>query len=371
MSTDAEALRPTRGWRAAAEDAWRLVGVGLLLVGLFLLAVRLQVILLPLFAGALIAASVIPVADRLGRAGVPRGLAAFLPVFGFVLATIGIVAGVVAFAVDDADHIGEELGETADEFTDWLSEGPLDLDPEEVRDSRKDLEDQAGDTAARWARSGGLVQSTTTVLEVLAGMFLSVLVGFFLVKDRERIGSWVVGLWPDRDHERVRVTAVAAVDALRGYLKGCAALGLVEGVTIGGAVAILASPTLGAPVAILTFVAAFVPIVGAIVAGVLATLLTLAEAGPVAALVVAGIALLVQQLDNDILAPVILGKATQLHPLIVLVGVTAGSTLAGLAGAFVAVPFIAAVTAMSANWFRSPPPTADPADVSGSEAASA
>jgi predicted PurR-regulated permease PerM len=324
-------------------------------VGIFLLAVRLQVVVLPLFAGALIAASVSPIAAWLARKGVPRGLSAFLPVLGIVLVFLAIVAGVVAFAVDDADHIGDELSESADEFASWLSDGPLGLDERDVERNRDDLEQEAGDAADRWVRSGGLLQSTTTVLEVLAGMLLSVLVGFFLVKDRERIGGWFVGLWPPRDHDRVRATATAAAEALRGYLKGCATLGLVEGVTIGGAVALLASPGLGAPVAVFTFVAAFVPIVGAIVAGILATLLTLAEAGPVAALVVAGIALLVQQLDNDVLAPVILGRTTQLHPLVILVAVTAGSTLAGLAGAFVAVPLTAAITAMSAHWLRPAP----------------
>lgn len=355
MSTNVQDVRPTRGWRGAAEDAWRLLGVGLLVVGVFLLAVRLQVVILPLFAGALIAASVAPAAAWLARKGIPKGLSAFLPVLGVAVGFIVIVAGVVAFAVDEADHVGEELSKSADDFAAWLSDGPLDLDRSDVERSREDLEREAGDATDRWVRSGGLLQSTTTALEVLAGMLLSVLVGFFLAKDRERLGAWFVNLWPARDHERVRATTAAAAEALRGYLKGCALLGLVEGVAIGTAVAVFASPGLGAPVAIFTFVAAFVPIVGAVVAGILATLLTLAEAGPVAALVVALIALLVQQLDNDILAPVILGKTTQLHPLVVLVAVTAGSTLAGLAGAFVAVPLTAALTAMSALWLRPAP----------------
>jgi predicted PurR-regulated permease PerM len=183
---------------------------------------------------------------------------------------------------------------------------------------------------------------------------LSVLVGFFLIKDNRRLAESALGMWrPDR-RDRVRATVRAGVEGLRGYLRGCGLLGLVEGVIIGGAVAVLASPSLGAPIAVLTLLAAFVPIVGAIVAGVLAVAVTLAEGGFVAAATVAVIALVVQQLDNDVLAPVILGRNTQLHPLVILVAVTAGGALAGLAGAFVAVPLTAAITAMVGAWRSTP-----------------
>jgi putative heme transporter len=339
-----------RGWRGAAEDAWRLLGIGLLIVGLYLLFVRLDVVLLPVFAGALLATLVAPLAESLHRHGVPEGLAALLSVFGVVVAVLALIVGAIGLAVDDSDHISEQLSESTDEFTDWLVDGPLQMERADVERTREDLGEEAGDAARSWARGGGLAKSTTTAVEVLAGMVLAVLAGFFLLKDRDRLGGWALGLWPEDRRDRVRTTAGAAVEGLRGYLRGCIALGLIESVIIGGAVAILASPSTGAPIAVLTLLAAFFPVVGAIVAGVLAVAVTLAESGFVAALAVGAIALVVQQLDNDILGPFILGKATQLHPLAILVCITTGSALAGLAGAFIAVPLTSAATAAVSTW---------------------
>ena len=349
-----------RGWRGAAEDAWRLLGIGLLLVGAFLLFMRLRVVMLPLFVGGLLATLVAPFADWQRRRGMPAGLAALVAVFGVVVAVLALTVGSVSLAVSDTDEISESVSESADQLADWLVDGPADLDRKDVEQARDDLGDEAGDVARRWARGGGLAKSTTTALEVLAGSVLAVLVGFFLVKDQRRLGASALGLWPEARRERVRATSRAGVEGLRGYLKGCLLLGLVEGTIIGGAVALLASPSMGAPIAVLTLIAAFVPIVGAIVAGVLAVLVTLAEGGLVAAAAVAVVALVVQQLDNDVLAPVILGRTTQLHPLVVLVAVTAGGALAGLAGAFVAVPLTAAVTAMVTTWRAAPASDASP-----------
>lgn len=338
------------GWRRAAEDAWRLLGVGLLLVGIYLLFLRLDVVILPLFAGALLATLVAPFADWQHRRGVPEGLAALLAVFGVVLAVLALIAGAVALVVDDADHIGEQLSDSADEVSDWLVDGPLGLDRSDIERTRDDLGEEAGDTLREWARGGGLAKSTTTAVEVLAGMVLAVLAGFFLLKDRNQLSGWALGLWQADRRDRVRATAAAAVDGLRGYLRGCIILGAIEGIIIGGTVAVLASPSLGAPIGVFTLVAAFFPVVGAIVAGALAVAVTLAQAGFLAALAVGVVALLVQQLDNDILGPFILGRATRLHPLAILVGITVGSTLAGLAGAFIAVPLTSAATAALSTW---------------------
>jgi len=342
------------GWRGAAEDAWRLLGVGLLLVGAFLLFMRLRVVMLPLFAGGLLATLVAPFAEWQRRRGIPHGIASLIAVFGVVIGVLALTVGAVSFAVSDTEELSAKVSDSADEFADWLVDGPANLERADVDEARDNLGEEAGDAAGRWARGGGLAKSTTTALEVLAGAVLSVLVGFFLIKDNQRLAGSALGMWRPERRDRVRATARAGVEGLRGYLRGCGLLGLVEGVIIGGSVAVLASPSLGVPIAVLTLLAAFVPIVGAIVAGVLAVAVTLAEGGFVAAAAVAVIALVVQQLDNDVLAPVILGRNTQLHPLVILVAVTAGGALAGLAGAFVAVPLTAAITAMVGAWRSNP-----------------
>jgi putative heme transporter len=129
---------------------------------------------------------------------------------------------------------------------------------------------------------------------------------------------------------------------LGGYLRGSATLGVIEGIIIGTTVWLVGG-SLAIPVAVITFFAAFVPFAGAIVAGLIAVLVTLVTAGFGGAVVVAVVALLVQQLDNDFLAPWVFGKNLELHPLIVLVAITAGGTLFGAFGAFLGVPVSAVI----------------------------
>ena len=134
-----------------------------------------------------------------------------------------------------------------------------------------------------------------------------------------------------------------------GYLRGTATLGLVEG-TIIGITLLLVGAHLVIPVAVMTFLAAFFPLVGAVTAGVVATLVALVSAGFTQAMIVGGVALVVQQLDNDLLAPYVLGRAVRLHPLVILLSLTAGGAIAGLIGAFLAVPTAAVIIALTAEW---------------------
>lgn len=138
----------------------------------------------------------------------------------------------------------------------------------------------------------------------------------------------------------MRAAAERVWEAAGGYLKGAALLGQVEGIAIGVTLWAVGG-SLAIPVAVITFIAAFIPIVGAIVAGVVATLVALATAGLTPAIIVAVVAFVVQQFDNDLLAPVIYGKSLQLHPLVILLGIAAGGALFGLVGTFLAVPLLA------------------------------
>ena len=128
-----------------------------------------------------------------------------------------------------------------------------------------------------------------------------------------------------------------------------------------GITLLLVGSSLVVPVMIITFLAAFVPIVGAVFAGVVATLVALATAGTIPALIVAGVAIVVQQLDNDLLAPVIYGRAIRLHPLVILLGIAAGGALFGFVGTFFAVPFLAVALNGLDELRRDPSITASPA----------
>lgn len=359
-SARAVAASESSDWRSLAEDAWRLLGIGLLAAGVFVLALRLRLVVLALLVGGMIAVLVAPVADRIGRRRIPDGLAALaglLLVLGLAAATVG---GAVALLVGESGRIADDVDEAVDSLTDWLAEGPLELSEADIEEAREDLGREAGDLAGSWARGGGLMRTTVTALEVLAGALLAVVVSFFFVKDRDHLSAWLLERWEEPERSRVRAAGAAAVRGISTYLQGVVLLGLIEGFIIGGAVALLGSAHEGLLIGVLTFFAAFFPVVGAIAAGVLAIAVTLTTAGPVPALIVAVVAVAVQQLDNDLLAPLIYGHFVQVHPLVVLVALTSGSVLAGVVGAFVAVPLTAMATSARRAWKEHPPEEGEP-----------
>ena len=160
------------------------------------------------------------------------------------------------------------------------------------------------------------------------------------VKDGRGLVAKVVGSVPAERRDVAGRAIRRGWDAAGGYLRGAALLGIVEAIAIGGALFAVGAD-LVAPVMVVTFLAAFVPLVGAVLAGLMAVLVALVTAGSVQALIVAAVALLVQQLDNDLLAPVIYGRALRLHPLVILLGIASGGTLFGLVGTVFAVPVLA------------------------------
>jgi predicted PurR-regulated permease PerM len=186
---------------------------------------------------------------------------------------------------------------------------------------------------------------------VLVGIVLAIVLSVLFLKDGRRFQRWALAHLPPQHHDLTRALAGRAWDALSGYLRGAALLGAVEGVVVGLTLWLLGSPLYG-PMAVLTFIAAFFPVVGAILAGIVATLVALAS-GPADALIMAAVAIVVQQLDGDILAPVIYGRSLRLHPALVVVALSAGGVLGGIAGAFLAVPVTGALSAVAAElWDR-------------------
>ncbi len=177
---------------------------------------------------------------------------------------------------------------------------------------------------------------------MLIGAVLGLIITFFAIKDGDRFLIWARGLLPPRRRELADVLARQAWTTLGGYLRGAALLGVVEGAVIGLALTLVGAK-LALPVAVLTFMAAFVPLVGAVVAGAVAVLVALATAGLDGALILLVVAVLVQQFDNDLLAPLVYGRALNLHPVVVLLAITTGGALFGLLGSFLAVPFTAVV----------------------------
>jgi predicted PurR-regulated permease PerM len=262
---------------------------------------------------------------------------------GFLAVLAGIVALLVPSIVDEFSDLGPTLEQSVDDLEDWLvDDSPFDIERADIENFREEARTWASDNAQ--AQSGTVVSGTVVAVEVLTGLFLALITTFFILKDGHRFNRWILGFVPDHRHSLALRLAARSWQTLGGYLRGSATLGVIEGIIIGTTVWLVGG-SLAIPVAVITFFAAFIPFAGAILAGTVAVLVTLVTAGAGKALIVLIVAVAVQQFDNDLLAPVVFGKNLELHALVVLGAIVAGSTLFGPFGAVLAVP----VTAVAIN----------------------
>jgi predicted PurR-regulated permease PerM len=301
---------------------------------------RLWVIVLPVLLGIFIAAVLWPPAAWLRRHGWPPALAAAtvvlagLLVVGAVitLLAVSITGGVAEVATSAANGIGQ--------IRQWLLGPPLNL----AESRLNELLDQA---TARLQQSLATIASSVLsgVGVVASGVVTAVLalvLAFLFVKDGPRFLPWLRGVAGPTGGTHLSEVLARVWRTLAGFIQVQAAVALIDGVLIGIGLVIVGVP-LALPLAVLTFVGAFIPIVGAIIAGALAVLVALVSNGFTAALIVLGIILLVQQLEGNVLQPILQSRTMQLHAAVVLLAVTAGGSLYGIAGAFLAVPVVAAI----------------------------
>ena len=327
----------------AGAYAWRLIGIGIVGWAVLKLLTALWVLVLASAVAMLLGRALDPVANVFRRLRWPPALVAATTLIGFLLVLAGIVAVLVPTIVDEFSDLGPTLEDAVDDVEDWLvNDSPLDVSRRDIADFR----DEARTRVTEGLESQG---GTVIAFEVFSGLVLSLIATFFLLKDGDRFGRWVLTFVPGERRALIRRLAARSWQTLGGYLKGSATLGVIEGFIIGLTVWIVGA-SLAVPVAVITFFAAFLPFAGAVLAGTVAVLVTLVTAGPGDALIVLVVAVAVQQFDNDLLAPIVFGKNLQLHPLIVLGAIVAGSTLFGVFGAVLAVPVTAVVINVLADW---------------------
>lgn len=336
--------------RRVSDVAWRLLVVLAAIVTVLWLIDKLRVAFLPVFVALLIATLLTPIAVRLEQRGAPPLVAtivAFTLFFG-TLAAFGSL--VIPRVVEEFDGLSATVAEGIDDIEDWLIEGPLGLERDDLNDYQSEVADQAEEFLR--SSTGAIAAGAVAVLEGVAGAVLALVLAFFFVKDGRKFQRWAVDHLPPHRVDLVSALAGRAWRALGSYLQGAAMLGAIEGIALGLAVALVGG-RLAVPVGVLTFVSAFFPIAGAVVAGVVAVLVALVTAGVKGAAVVAVVALVVQQFDNDLLAPIVYGRIIRLHPALILVALTIGGTIGGIMGAFLAVPFAAVGSAvLSEVWSR-------------------
>jgi predicted PurR-regulated permease PerM len=346
VTHDADEGRRVPPWldRLAAWS-WRLLVVAAALAVILWLVGKLWVVFLPLVVAAFLCRILAGPNLRLRRMGWRPTPAAATVLVVFLVAFAGVGALIGVAVAGEVEEIGPTVSEAIDDVEDWLvDDSPFDVDRADIDEFRADAGDRIRDGLE--TSSGSLVSGAVLVVEVFVSLILGLIVTFFALKDGDRLLAWTREVLPEQRRELADRLASRAWRTLGGYLRGAALLGLVEGVII-GITLVAVGASLAVPMAVVTFFAAFVPFAGAIVAGALATLVALATAGTAAAVIVLVVAIVVQQLDNDLLAPVVYGRALNMHPVVVLLAIAGGGALFGLAGSFLAVP----VTAVATNLF--------------------
>jgi putative heme transporter len=341
-----------------AAWSWRLLVVGAAGGLVLYLLILLRVVVIPVIVALFLATLLVPLVHWLEARGW-RHLPAVLTVFlGAVLALAAIVAGLVPLIGNELGTLGQRADEGVVEVQEFIASRPFGLSEADLSRYLDQARQRLTESSSGLTR--GAVAGVTVVGELITGLILTLFLTFFFVKDSERFTRWILDFTADRYRGHLREAGRRSATAVSSYLRGQATVGLVDGVFIGIGLAIVGVP-LVVPLAFLTFVAAFLPLVGAFVAGVLAALVALVTKGLTAALIVVGITVLVQQLEGHLLAPLLLGRAVSLHPVVIILALAAGGILGGIVGAFLAVPIAAVVTA-AGTYLRGGGPVGEPAD---------
>jgi predicted PurR-regulated permease PerM len=330
------------------------VGAAVLVVGVLLWYLAQAVLAVGLLAGALGAALVLtallePTARRLRRLGLPRALAAALTTLTLFGALAGLALLVYSRSTSQLSQLPSVLTVATEQARRWLVQGPLQLDASQVTQVRNVVVERLADATP------SPLAGAATALRLLAAAALVVFTVFFLLKDGARMWRWLLGWTPVRHRAGAEIAGTAAWRTLTAYVRGIVIVATVDAVAIGTALVVLGVP-LWLSLAILTFFGAFLPIVGATVAGAVAVVVTLVLEGARDAVIVLIVVLVVQQVEGNVLHPLIMGRALRLHPLAILCAVTAGGLLLGVVGALVAVPLTAVTySAAQALASRCPP----------------
>jgi predicted PurR-regulated permease PerM len=303
------------------------------------------VILLPIIIGLLITTMLWPATRFLRKHRWPPALAAatvLLLFLGLIAGIIGVIAPQVVGQVEDlADGVTGGLQQVQT----WLAGPPFNLGDGQVDDAVDSIINTVQSNAQNIA--GYAVTGVTAIGNVLVNLLLALVLVFFFLKDGPRWVPWLAAQTGPRAAPHVAALSAKSWSTLSEFIRQQALVGFIDAFFIGIGLWILDVP-LVLPLAVLTFFGAFVPIIGAVVAGAFAVLIALVDQGFTTALIVLGIVLLVQQLEGNVLQPIIQGRGLNLHAAVVILAVTAGSSLYGIIGAFLAVP----VTALIAVVYR-------------------
>ncbi|MBW4042049.1 MAG: AI-2E family transporter [Acidobacteria bacterium] len=350
------------GVRIGGAWAWPIVGILVLVAAVVYLVVLLHVVVIPVLVAVLIAGLINPIKLRLIASHWPKGLAVAAT---FLTLLVVLAALITLVTLTVRSGLGDIQTRTAGAYTSllgFLSSSPLGISATDVQNGVA--------SAAKWVQSNagtllsGALTGASTVGDIAVGVLLSLFLTLFFLIDGAGVWRWLTRLAPKRARAAVDGGGRAAWISVGHYVRVQIVVALIDAIGIGVVALVLGLPFV-VPIAVLVFLAAFIPFVGAIVTGGLAVLVALVYAGPVPAVVMLAGVIGVNQLESHVLQPLLMGTAVRLHPVAVVLAVSSGSIIGGIGGAVFAVPVAAAMNSAvkyiaGGSWKGEVPPPTDP-----------
>lgn len=311
---------------------------------------QVSLVVTPLLLALIVAAALGPVVTWLENHGWPRLLGTFTVLLGILLIIAGAMWLVVAQIAGSWELLSDRTIEGITHLVQWwnstfpqfaLNDGNIQQGWEATREWLSNLN--------YGAVGSGVAAGLGTVGLLATGLVLFLVILFFFLKDGPKIWRFVIRPLQDAQHLRAELMGMRAVSVLGGYVRGTVIVAFVDALLIGIGLLVLQVP-LALPLAVVVFICAFIPVVGATLAGVVASLVTLVTNGFWAALIVAIIVVIVNQAEGNLLSPIVLGRQLALHELVVMLALTVGTVLGGIIGTLIAVPLTAVAWALIKAW---------------------
>ncbi len=330
---------------ALATRSLQLIVVIVLVAGIIWGLRTLSTVFIPIILALILASTFWPVTKWLRARRVPAALAAAIELVGILLLLTG-VGWLITWAVrDEWDELSSSAHDGFEQLVEWTHTLPFSIDQDQLLQWRDQLMD--------WVTSvnvgAGAIAGVGAVASFATGLVLMIVVLFFFLKDGPKIWRFLLRPFHGDALQRAERIGTKVVETFGSYVRGTASVALVDAIGIGIGLWILDVP-LALPLAVLVFLLSFIPLVGATVAGILGALVALVANGPLSAVLVVGVVVLVNQLEGNFLQPVLMGRALKLHALVILLALTVGTVLSGILGAVLAVPLAAVAWGIIKVW---------------------
>lgn len=334
--TSADSVPPTL--KTAAGITWRIL---VLLAGLGVIFVALgsiYIVVVALFLAGFFTALASPIMHFLQqRAHMHKVVALILSILLIALAVVVVLSIVIRSIISEGPDLAASVTQSMTQLQTWLSGPPLNLSADDFNNYLTEVEN--------WGKNFAVDLGTSalgSIGDVVLGGSVFIFGVIFFMMTPSTIWGWVVSWMPRRSRPYINTSGDLAWDSLSGYTRGVVVVALCDSILVFIGLMILQVPMAPALAAIVFF-GAFIPVIGAPIATFFAAIVAFAERGPIVALLVIVLTVIVGSFDGDVMQPLVMGKAVDLNPLAIIILIAIGSILLGIVGALIAVPFGAAI----------------------------